>query len=76
MGSKSLLVLEGEENIQLFTGNEIFVIRNNVCSHQQVNPNLRFYIWNSTLVKPVSAFLSFFGAYTFNIKMSKNSLTI
>jgi len=57
-GSKSFLVLEREESMWLSTGNEILVMRNNVCSHQQGKLNLR--LTKTTLVKPVSAFLGFF----------------
>lgn len=68
------MVLEGEENIWLSTGNETFVMRNYVCSNQHIKLNLRMsqVMW----VKPVFAFLGFFGTDTFNIKRSKYILTI
>lgn len=52
MGSKSFLALEGEENIYLSAGNETLVMRNSLCFHQQVKPNLR--LTKTTLVKSVS----------------------
>lgn len=74
MASKSLLMLEGEENICFSTGNEALVIRDGIWSHQQVTPSGCFRNHRTGQASFCSA--GILGVYSFNRKMPEHCLTV